>query len=76
MVENLELVLPKLEAQDITAKDFLEIHLRLSSLLVPAQRAWLLHNAQECHNHSVEHPATPFNLGMAAMAVSLGCGVK
>ena len=44
MVGNLELVLPELEVQDITAKDFFVIHLGLSSLLAPAQRAWHLHS--------------------------------
>ena len=39
MVGNLELVLPELEVQDITAKDFFVIHLGLSSILAPAQRA-------------------------------------
>ena len=67
-VGNLELVLPELEAQDITAKDFFVIHLGLSSLLAPAQRAWHLHNAQEHRNHRAAHPATPFKLGMAASA--------
>ena len=71
VVGNLELVLPELEAEDITAKDFFVIHLGLSSLLAPAQRAWHLHNAQERRNHSVAHPATPFKLGMAASAAKL-----
>ena len=44
MVGNLELVLLELKAQDITAKDFFVIHLGLSSLLAPAQRAWHLRN--------------------------------
>ena len=68
MVGNLELVLPELEAQNITAKDFFMIHLGLSSLLAPAQRAWHLHNAQECRNQRAPHPASPFMLGMVAMA--------
>ena len=68
MVGNLELVLPELKAQDITAKDFFVIHLGLSSLLASAQRAWHLHNAQEHCNHSTVHPAIPFKLGMVATA--------
>ena len=68
MVRNLELVLPELEMQDTTAKDFFVIHLGLSSLLAPAQRAWHLHNVLERRNHRVAHPATPFKLGMAATA--------
>ena len=68
MVGNLELMLPELEAQDILAKDFFVIHLGLSNLLAPAQWAWHLHNAQERRNHSTAHPATPFELGMAATA--------
>ena len=68
MVGNLELVLPKLKDQNITAKDFFVIHLELSSLLEPAQRAWHHHNLQERRNHSAAHPVTPFKLGMAATA--------
>ena len=66
MVGNLELVLPELEAQDITARDFFVIHLGLSSHLTPA--SWHLHNAQKRRHHSAAHPATPFKLGMAATA--------
>ena len=66
MVGNLELVLPELEAQDITAKNFFVIHLGLSSLLVPAQRAWHLHNAQERSNHRSDYAGmtTPFYISM------------
>ena len=71
MVGNLELVLPELEAQDIAVKDFFVIHLELSSLLAPAQRAWHLHNEQE---RRTQPPHT--SLEWRRRLLSLGRGVK
>ena len=59
MVGNLELVLPELEAQDITAKDFFVIHLGLSSLLAPAQRT----GASQPQHGAPSHPIQAWNGG-------------
>ena len=67
MVGSLEMVLPDLDAQDITVKDFFVIHLGLSSSR-PSTTGLHLHNVQERRNHSAAHPATPFKLEMAASA--------
>ena len=70
MVGKLELVLPELKVQHITAKDFFVIHLGLLSLLMPVQRALHLHNTQWRHKYSAAPPATPFKLGVAAMTTN------
>ena len=61
MVGNLELVLPELEAQDITAKDFFVIHLGLSSTtgLASSQRA----GASQPQRRAPSHPIQAWNGG-------------